>query len=143
MKVESPAFNEGKRIPKLYTCEGEDVSPPLIVTDIPKNAKSLVVIVDDPDAPNGTFDHWLAWNFPIKELIPQDVRPPVQGRNHFGETRYRGPCPPRGGPHRYYFKVFAVDYKLILKEGCTKFEVESAMKDHVVGKAHLMGVYQR
>lgn len=143
MKVESPAFGEGKKIPKLFTCEGEDISPPLVLKEIPKNTKSLAIIVDDPDAPNGTFDHWLAWNIPVKELIPQQLRPPVQGRNHFGETRYRGPCPPRGSPHRYYFKVIALDCKLTLSEGCTKYELESAIKDHVLARAHLMGVYQR
>lgn len=143
MKVESTAFEEGKKIPKQFTCEGEDVSPPLTIKDIPKNAKSLAIIVDDPDAPNGTFDHWLGWNFPVKDQIIQHVRAPVQGRNHFGELRYRGPCPPRGGPHRYYFKVFALDRKLDLTEGSTKFELENAMKDHILARAHIMGIYQR
>jgi Raf kinase inhibitor-like YbhB/YbcL family protein len=143
MKVESPAFEENQKIPKQYTCEGEDISPPLIIKDIPKNAKYFAIIVDDPDAPTGTFDHWLAWNIPVKEQIPQHIRAPVQGRNHFGETRYRGPCPPRGKAHRYFFKVFALDFKLDLPEGSTKYELETAMKEHVVGKAQIIGIYQR
>lgn len=143
MKVESPAFEQNQRIPKQYTCEGEDVSPPLNIKDIPKNAKYFAIIVEDPDAPTGTFDHWLAWNIPVKEQIPQHVKPPMEGRNHFGEVRYRGPCPPRGKAHRYFFKVFALDFKLSLPEGSTKYELEAAMKEHVVGKAEIIGVYQR
>ena len=143
MKIESTAFENNGKIPKQYTCEGEDVSPPLVIKDIPKTAKSLVLIVDDPDAPTGTFDHWLAWNIPVKETLPQNYTAPKEGRNHFGDTHYRGPCPPRGKPHRYFFKVFALDKKLDLEEGSTKFELETAMKDHVVGKAFIIGTYQR
>jgi Raf kinase inhibitor-like YbhB/YbcL family protein len=143
MKVESPAFGENKIIPTMYTCEGEDISPPLVIKDIPKNAKYIAIVVDDPDAPTGTFDHWLAWNIPVKEQIPQHIRPPVQGRNHFGEMRYRGPCPPRGKAHHYHFRVYALDFKLDLPEGSTKYELEVAMKDHVVAKAELVGIYQR
>ena len=143
MKISSPAFENGQRIPKQFTCEGEDVSPPLVIKEIPKLTKSLAIIVDDPDAPNGTFDHWLAWNFPLKELIVERVRAPVQGVNHFGEARYRGPCPPRGTPHRYFFRVFALSTKLTLAAGSTRYELEKAMKDHILAQAYMIGIYQR
>ncbi len=143
MKVESSAFKAGEKIPKKYTCEGENISPPLKILDIPKNAKSLVIIVEDPDAPVGTFDHWLAWNITPKELIPEKAKAPVEGRNHFGELRYRGPCPPRGPAHRYYFKVFALKDKLDLASGSPKSELEASIIGHVLATAQLIGLYQR
>jgi Raf kinase inhibitor-like YbhB/YbcL family protein len=144
MQLESPAFASEQKIPKKFTCEGEDVSPPLIIQDVPKNAKSLVIIVHDPDAPNGDFVHWLAWNLdPVTHHLVEGLSPPAQGRNDFGELDYRGPCPPKGKPHRYFFRVFALDTKLNLSPESSKKELEDEMKGHILSDAELMGVYQR
>lgn len=147
MRIESSAFKHQKPIPKKYTCEGEDVSPPLTFSDIPKNTKSLVLIVDDPDAPRGTFDHWILWGLPgnlttLAEGAPIK-KPVLQGKNHFQEVRYRGPCPPPGSPHRYFFKLFALDTVLSLAEGSSKSQILDAMEGHILGKAELIGTYQR
>lgn len=143
MQIESPAFEANQIIPKKFTCDGEDLSPPLNIQDIPKGAKSLVLIVDDPDAPRGTFTHWLAWNIdPSSSSLPEGASVPSQGRNDFGELDYRGPCPPKG-EHRYFFKLYALDTKLDLASGSSKKQLEDAMKGHIIGKAELIGLYQR
>lgn len=144
MLLESPAFEAEQTIPKKFTCDGEDVSPPLMIQDVPNGAKSLVLIVDDPDAPKGTFVHWLAWNLdPASEEVIEGFAPPVQGRNDFGELDYRGPCPPKGSPHRYFFKLYALDAKLNLASGSSKKQLVDAMKGHILGQAELIGLYQR
>jgi len=152
LKVSS-VFQEGERIPAKYTCEGEDVSPPLKIEGIDSKAVSIAIIVDDPDAPIGTFTHWVAWNIPPVDEIPENipkkevVESPVkmhQGRNDFGRIGYNGPCPPRGhGVHHYHFKVFALDTVLDLKPGSGKRELEKAMEGHVIQKGELVGVYER
>lgn len=144
MKINSSAFKQGESIPKKYTCQGEDVSPPLTFHDIPKGTKSFALIMDDPDAPMGTFDHWLAWNIPgdTKELA-EGVVLSEQGINHFKKTRYGGPCPPPGKPHRYYFKVYALDSLITLPKGSTKQQLKEAIKEHILGEAELMGIFQR
>lgn len=143
MQIESPAFEAHQTIPKKFTCEGEDVSPPLIIQDLPKGTKSLVLIVDDPDAPRGVFVHWLAWNIEPSQQLPEGATPPSQGRNDFGELDYRGPCPPKGNPHRYFFKLYALDIKLNLQAGSNKRQLEDAIKGHILGQAELIGLYQR
>lgn len=143
MRIESPSFSNMEKIPPLYTCEGKDVSPPLEILDIPKNTQTLAIVVDDPDAPTGTFDHWIVWNLPPKGSIKEGAAVPFKGRNHFGETRYRGPCPPRGKVHRYHFKAYALDTKLNLTEGSTKTELETAMQGHILAQATLIGTYKR
>lgn len=144
MHIESPAFEAQQLIPKKFTCEGEDVSPPLIIQDVPKGTKSLVLIVDDPDAPRGVFVHWLAWNIePSSQQLAEGATPPSQGRNDFGELDYKGPCPPLGKPHRYFFKLYALDVKLNLPAGSNKKQLEDSMKGHILGHAELIGLYQR
>ena len=143
-------FENQQPIPAKYTCDGEDVSPALQFMNVPEKAKSLAIIVDDPDAPRGTFDHWIIWNLPpdLKKLseggkeMKQFSSHPKQGINGFQQTRYRGPCPPPGKPHRYFFKLFALDTLLDLTEGATKQELENAMKGHILEKAELIGTYQ-
>ncbi len=144
MLIESPAFEAHQPIPKKFTCEGEDVSPPLVIQDLPKGTKSLVLIVDDPDAPHGVFVHWLAWNIETTSLhLVEGVNLPSQGRNDFGELDYRGPCPPKGNPHRYFFKLYALDTSLQLASGSNKKQLEESMKGHIIGQAELVGTYQR
>ncbi len=144
MKITSSAFENNGNIPSEYTCDGDDVSPPLTISDVPKNAKSLAIIMDDPDAPMGTFTHWLIWNIsPQKTQFARDEKiESPQGRTSFGSTSYGGPCPP-GGTHRYFFKLYALDENLKLKEGASKADLEKAMKGHIVSEATLMGKYSR
>jgi hypothetical protein len=144
IKIQSPVFEHNQPIPGKYTCDGEDVSPPFTFANVPKEAKSLALVVDDPDAPFGVFDHWVAWNIPpdTREL-PEAARIEKQGRNDFGELGYRGPCPPPGKAHRYRFKIYALDTVLDLPEGAGKEELERAMEGHVLGKGELIGTYMR
>jgi Raf kinase inhibitor-like YbhB/YbcL family protein len=145
MNLTSPDFDEGGNIPERFTCDGEDVTPSLKIDDVPGGAKSLVLIVDDPDAPRGTFTHWVVWNLP-PDLTEIDAnRTPsgaVQGVNDFGTNRYGGPCPP-SGVHRYYFKLYALDTTLQLPAKSKRKALEAAIKDHVVDEASLMGRYAR
>ena len=144
MELKSKAFKNKETIPTKYTCDGKDVSPPLSFIDIPKNTKSLAVIVDDPDAPMGIFDHWVAWNLaPDTTELSEGASVPNQGKNDFGEVKYRGPCPPSGTPHRYFFKAYALDSVLKLEDGIRKEELESAMEGHILDHAELIGIYQR
>lgn len=144
MHLESPAFELNQMIPKRYTCEGENLSPPLKFGELPNGTKSLVLIVDDPDAPMGTFDHWVAWNIPgnLHEL-KEGAKLAEEGTNGFGEKGYKGPCPPKGKPHRYFFTLFALDRELDLPLGSSKAAVKNAMKGHILGTAQTIGLYQR
>ncbi len=145
MTLSSPAFKEGGMIPKKYTCKGEDINPELEIGDVPEKTKSLVLIVDDPDAPVGTWTHWIVFNIPpnvrkIKEnSVPDGVR---LGFNDFQRTKYGGPCPP-SGTHRYFFKIYALDTVLPLKEGAKREECERAMKGHIIGMGKLMGRFSK
>lgn len=149
MLIES-VFENHQPIPAKYTCDGDDVSPALKFMNIPKNAKSLAIIVDDPDAPKGTFDHWIIWNLPPDLLqLTEGSREmrgfsthPKQGINGFKQNRYRGPCPPPGKPHRYFFKLYALDTLLELNEGSSKQALEKAMEGHILEKAELVGTYK-
>lgn len=144
MEIKSSAFNHGKPIPKKHTCEGEDISPMLTFHNVPKGTQSLALIVDDPDAPRGTFDHWIGWNLnPDHLTLSEGESLPVQGKNGFGEIGYRGPCPPPGSPHRYFFKLYALDTKISLPSGSSKRQLEEAIKGHVIEKAELFGTFQR
>ena len=143
MKLTSPVFEEGQFIPSKYTCDGDDISPHLIISDVPSNAKSLVLIMDDPDAPMGTFVHWVVWNIlPDKKEILEDEDLPNQGTNDFRKQTYGGPCPPSGA-HRYFFKLYALDTTLNLSKEATKKDLEQAMKGHIINTAQLMGLYKR
>lgn len=144
MKLTSPDFSNNGPMPSELTCDGLGISPELNIEDAPKNAKSLVLINDDPDAPVGTWDHWIVFNIPpTTEKIPKGQEPQgIGGRNSWGRTGYGGPCPP-SGTHRYFFKLYALDTTLSLKENASKKDIESAMKSHIISKAELMGAYKR
>ena len=144
LKITSSAFQQGGNIPPKFTCTGSDTSPPLQIAGVPSEAKSLVLIADDPDAPGGVFTHWLIWNIPPRiNSIPESSAPKgVHGTNDFGKSDYKGPCPPPG-THRYSFKVFALDRELDLRGGAKRSQVDAAMKDHVIAQGELMGRYAR
>jgi len=150
LKITSTAFGEGEMIPRKHTCDGRDVSPPLAWTGVPAGAKSLALIADDPDAPMGTWVHWVAFNLPLgigglAEATPADAELKGggrQGKNDFRKTGYGGPCPP-SGTHRYFFKLFALDTSLDLPQSAGKAELEKAMKGHILAEARLMGRYTR
>ena len=142
LRVGSAAFGDGGSIPPKYTCEGENVNPPLEISGLPENTKSLALIVEDPDAPKGVYDHWIVWNIPPNEAIRENSRPGVSGKNSFGNTGYGGPCPPSGS-HRYFFKVYALDSDLKIQAGSDKKALQDAMKDHMLGSGELMGHYQK
>jgi len=150
-QISSSAFSEGEMIPKKFTCDGPDVSPQLSWNGAPTSTHSFALIMDDPDAPVGTWVHWVLYNLPAdtKEL-PEGVEKKeqlangaLQGRNDFRKVGYGGPCPPPGKPHRYFFKLYALDANLDLKAGATKADVERAMKGHVLGQAQIIGRYGR
>jgi Raf kinase inhibitor-like YbhB/YbcL family protein len=150
MKIQSSAFSAAQSIPRQFTCEGADRSPALNWSDAPTAAKSFAVIADDPDAPAGTWVHWVIFNLPpaatsLPEGVPtsDSAAGGMQGRNDFGKIGYGGPCPPPGKPHRYFFKLYALDSTLPLKAGARKQDVERAMQGHILGQAELMGTYQR
>ena len=145
MKITSAAFQAGGNIPSKFTCDGADTSAPLHFEGAPAEAKSLVLIVDDPDAPSGLFSHWLVWNIDPKTTeTAEGSAPPAatQGKNDFGKTGYGGPCPP-SRTHRYYFRIFALDNQLDLPAGSKRGQLDSAMKGHVIGQGELMGRYSR
>ncbi len=144
MKLTSPAFENSQIIPAQYTCDGENVNPPLKIDGVPPEAKSLVLVVDDPDAPAGNWIHWLVWNIdPKTSLIEEDDVPEeaVQGTNSFGKDRYGGPCPP-SGTHRYFFKLLALDTSLSLESSATIEDAERAMEEHLLDETELVGLYE-
>ena len=145
MKIESPAFENNQSIPSKYTCDGENVSPPFKISQVPKETKSLVLISDDPDAPARTWVHWTVWNIDPKteEIAEASVpREAVEGATSFGKPGYGGPCPP-SGTHRYFFKLYALDTVLNLDSSAEAGDIEEAMKDHVLDSAELLGLYKR
>ncbi|MBI1934040.1 YbhB/YbcL family Raf kinase inhibitor-like protein [Candidatus Peregrinibacteria bacterium] len=145
MKISSPAFIHNQSIPSLYTCDGANRSPPLKISGVPVEAKSLVLVNDDPDAPAGTWVHWLLWNIdPKTKEISEGVPPPeaIEGTTSFRKTGYGGPCPP-SGTHRYFFKLYALDRTLDLPPSADKAKLEKAFEGHILAKTELMGLYQR
>jgi Raf kinase inhibitor-like YbhB/YbcL family protein len=149
MKISSPKFSDRGIIPSLYTCEGKNIHPPLVFSDVPTHAKSLVLIMDDPDVPkslrpDGMYDHWIVFNMaPTTHGInEQGTVPGLQGKNTAGSNRYTGPCPP-DREHRYFFKLYALDAMLDLDVGATKPEVEQAMEGHILKEAHMIGLYEK
>lgn len=151
LKLTSPAFRDGERIPQKYTCEGKDVSPPLEWSGAPEGTKSFALICDDPDAPMGTWVHWVVYNIPnttnsLLEAVPKGdvvLGGVSQGMTSFGWVGYGGPCPPRGPAHRYFFKLYALDTLLNLEPGVTKEKLLKAMEGHILATAQLMGLYSR
>lgn len=149
-QISTKAFRSGGPISKKHTCDGPDVSPPLAWNDPPTGTQSLALIVDDPDAPGGTWVHWVLYDLPpqtreLPEGVPKDRQLPngaCQGRNDFGKVGYNGPCPPRGRAHRYFFKLYALDSKTGLKPSATKRDLEHAMKGHILAQAEMIGKFQ-
>ncbi len=145
MKIKSPVFINGEEIPFKYSCDGINISPPLIFKEVPQSARSLALVVDDPDAPNGVFVHWVVWNInpkiaEIKEgIIPEGA---IQGDNSAGDPTYTGPCP-LSGVHRYFFKLYALNKVLNLEKGSDWEVFKKALRDSIIEKAELMGVYSR
>jgi Raf kinase inhibitor-like YbhB/YbcL family protein len=137
IEITSTAFDEGGMIPAKYTCDGPNISPPLAWSSVPENTVSIALICDDPDAPMGTWVHWVLFNLP-----PETKELPEEGKNDSRRIGYSGPCPP-GGTHRYYFKIYALDTKLDLEPGVVKKELVKAMGGHILGEGQLMGRYQR
>jgi len=150
MKIECSQFAEGGMIPAKYTCDGQDMSPPLTWKDAPSGTKSFALISDDPDAPMGTWVHWVIFNIPADATGLEENIPPhkehgngmIQGSNSWPRIGYGGPCPP-GGTHRYFFKLYALDIKIDLKPGVTKDQLFRAMAGHILAEAQLMGKYKR
>ena len=142
MKVTSLEFENNGPIPAKFTCDGGNVNPALTIEDIPGGTKSPTLVVDDPDAPMGTWVHWVLYDIPIISSIGEDTIPGKQGINDFGKKDYGGPCPP-SGTHRYFFKVYALDSELGLDEGIDKDTLEGSMRGHILGEAELVGLYQR
>jgi hypothetical protein len=145
LRISSPAFPHNGMIPSKFTCDGANVNPTLSIANIPEKTRTLALIVDDPDAPAGTWVHWVVWNIGAgtKEIpegsVPQGA---IQGKNDFGKQGYGGPCPP-SGTHRYYFKLYALDATLGLKSGAAKAQTEEAMEGHVLTRAEMIGLYRR
>lgn len=148
MLLTSPSFNHQEFIPQKFTCDGGDINPELQIQNVPPEAKSLALIVDDPDATGrATFTHWLIWNIdPGTTLIKQESKPPgsIEGKNDFPQIGYGGPCPPRGAkPHRYFFKLYALSSVLNLKEGTRKAELEAEIQKYLLARAELVGLFSR
>ena len=151
LTIRSSVIEPGSAIARDYTCDGRDVSPPLRWENPPANTQSFALICDDPDAPMGTWTHWVIYNLPpaARELAesfpPQERRPDgtLQGKNDFGRIGYGGPCPPRGKPHRYFFRLYALDAKLAAGPGLTRKALLKAMEGHILAQGQVMGRYKR
>jgi Raf kinase inhibitor-like YbhB/YbcL family protein len=151
LSIESTAFKEGEVIPVEYTCSGADLSPELSWSGAPEKTKSFALINDDPDAPAGTWDHWLVYNIPASTAkLAKGIKTAGQigegvkfGKNSWGKMEYGGPCPPPGSFHRYFFKLYALDTVLDPAQGAKKAEIEKAMEGHILGKTELMGKFKR
>ncbi len=142
LEIESVFKNNGD-IPDKFTCKGVNTNPPLTIKNIPKEAESLLLIIEDPDAPGGTFTHWVVWNIGTEGKIGENTVPGTQGANDFGKNTYSGPCPPAGTTHRYVFRVYALNTKLASPEGTSRAEIEKQMADHITGQGELTGKYGR
>lgn len=140
--ISSTAFQQNGTIPVQYTCDGTNTNPPFALKQIPEEALSLAIIVDDPDAPAGTWTHWLVWNIPVTHQIPEGFHKGVQGLNDFKKKAYGGPCPP-SGEHRYFFKIYALDCVLDLPAGAGRKDLEKAMSEHIMAMGVYIGRYAR
>jgi Raf kinase inhibitor-like YbhB/YbcL family protein len=141
LTVKSPAFENNGFIPARYTCSGQNINPEINITGIPEKAKTLALIMDDPDAP-GTFDHWVMWNMSVKGAIKENSAPGREGLNGKKENKYTGPCPP-SGVHHYHFKAYALDIRLELKDNTDKSGLERAMQGHILATGELIGLYKK
>lgn len=142
LTITSSSFQNNQQIPSKYTCDADNINPPLIIENIPQETKTLTLIVDDPDAPIGNFNHWIVWNIPPTLSIQENSIPGTEGINSFKQQSYSGPCPP-SGTHRYFFKVYALDTTLNLDSNSNKADLEKAMKTHILAKGELIGLYSK
>ncbi len=142
LEITSDAFNDRTYVPTKYTCDGENINPPLTIHNIPPETKSLVLVVDDPDALSGVWVHWIVWNISPSGKIKEKTVPGIQGINDFRKHNYIGPCPP-SGTHRYFFKVYALNDLIELKEPVTMADLDKAMNPHIIGFGELIGLYKR
>lgn len=142
LKIESPAFNNNGSIPVKFTCHGENINPEIEISDIPVAAKSLVLIVDDPDAPGGSYTHWIMWNIPVKNKIAENSAPGMQGLNDKNENKYTGPCPP-SGTHHYHFRVYALDTKLNLPAKTDRRKLLEVINEHIIASGEIVGLFKR
>ncbi len=142
MQIHCPLFDINESIPKKYSCDGNNVNPPLKIQGLPEDTESLVLIVDDPDAPGGTFTHWVVYNIEPTDEIKEDTAPGIQGLNDFNVSNYKGPCPP-DGEHRYFFKLYALDKELSLSKGADREKVISEMQNHIIESCNTMGRYRK
>ena len=144
MRITSPAFTDGEPLPERFTCDGEDTSPPLTWSGVATGARSLALLVEDPDAAVRAFTHWSAWGIePDTAGLGEGERAPVEGRNDYGDTGYRGPCPPPGRAHRYVFRLYALDAELDLEPGRSRRSFEAALEGHVLATAELAATHER
>ena len=142
MELKSSQIKNNEMIPAKYTCDGEDVSPPLSIENVPESAKSLALIVDDPDAPGKTWVHWVVYDIPVMNEIEENEIPGKQGLNDFSKKDYGGPCPP-SGTHRYFFKLYALEAKMVAESGLDKRTVLEEIRKHVLAEGQLIGTYER
>lgn len=142
LSISSPAFANNTYIPVKYTCEGKNINPEIIIDNIPKGTRSLVLIMDDPDAPSGTFDHWIMWNIRPQGRIEENTSPGEQGKNSHDENKYFGPCPPKG-MHHYHFRIYALDTLLDLSHNTNKRMLQRAMDGHILASGELVGLFGR
>ena len=143
LTIKSPSFTHNSPIPKKHTCDGEDTNPAVTIEGVSKEAKSIELVIDDPDAPHGTFDHWVVWNIPSSTTkIAENSVPGTEGLNSARQKGFMGPCPP-SGTHRYFFKVYALDTELSLGAKTTKRDLEKAIQGHILAKGELIGLYHR
>ena len=142
LNISSIAFKADEMIPSKYTCDGVNINPPLDIKHIPEKAKCLALIVDDPDAPIGTWVHWVVWNIPVTHHIKENEVHGIEGINDFQQYHYGGPCPP-SGTHRYFFKIYALDALLDLPANTKKVQLEKAMSEHIIAFGELIGLYIR
>ncbi len=142
MRLSSPAFADGESIPAVYTCDGSDINPTLVIGGIPRNTVSLSLVMDDPDSPGRTFVHWVAYDIEVSGRIEEGSHPGTGGLNDFGRSDYGGPCP-HSGTHRYVFKLYALDRKLDREPGLNKDQLLEAVEGHILARADLTGRYRR
>lgn len=142
LTISSPVFKHEGSIPSRYTCEGDDINPPLDISGIPEEAKCLALVVDDPDAPRGTWVHWTVWNIPVTHHLKENTVHGTEGWNDFRRHAWGGPCPP-SGTHRYFFKVYALDSLLDLPGGSKKEDLEKAMSGHILAFGEIVGLYKK
>jgi len=142
LNVSSPAFTEGGIIPEKYTCDGKNVNPPIKIDHIPTSAKTLAIIVEDPDAPVNAWIHWIIWNIPVTKMIKENSKLGTEGLNDFQHCSYEGPCP-YSGMHRYHFKIYALDNKVLLPQGARLQELEKEMSGHILAFGEFIGRYKR